>query len=95
MAYPTSRQLKIIFPLARLVLALGAIALWPRSAFGQTVDNDSLAEAGVFHQLKAAIVANDRRAVAALFVYPFRVNRTATHHFWIVRCARIVRCACS
>lgn len=77
--------------LTRLVLALGVFALWPSFAFGQAVDNDSLAEAAVFHQLKQAVAANDRRAVAALFLYPFPVNRTPTRHLYVKTRAELLR----
>jgi hypothetical protein len=65
----------------------------PRWAFGQVAENDSLrqAEAAVFRRLKQAIVVNDRRAVAASFVYPFRVNRTRTSHFVVQTRAELLR----
>jgi hypothetical protein len=83
----------IIRPLARFVLVLGVFALLPRWAFGQGAENDSLrrAEAVVFRRLKEAIAANDRGAVAASFVYPFRVNRARTSHFFVQTRAEFLR----
>jgi hypothetical protein len=91
MAYPTFPQLTTILPRARFVLVLGVFALLPLLAFGQAADNDSLAEAAVFRQLKQAVTANDRRAVAGLFLYPFRVNRTRTSHLYVKSRAELLR----
>ena len=78
-------------PRARFVLVLGVFALLPCLAFGQAADNDSLAESAVFRQLKHAVTANDRGAVASLFVYPFRVNRTRTSHLFVKTRAELLR----
>jgi hypothetical protein len=91
MAYLNSRLMKIIRPRTQFVLALGAFALLPCLAFGQAAVNDSLAEVAVFRQLKQGVAANERSAVAALFVYPFRVNRTPTSHLLVKSRAELLR----
>ena len=73
------------------VLMPDVFAVVPRFAFGQAADKDSLAEAAVFHELKQAVAANDRSAVSAQFVYPFRVNRTPTRHFFVETRAELLR----
>jgi hypothetical protein len=81
----------MVLLLARLALVLGLSALLPRFALGQSADQDSVTEATVFRQLKEAVSANDRRAVASLFVYPLRVNRTPTRHFFVETRAELLR----
>jgi len=75
----------------RFILALVLFTILPRGAFGQRAANDSLAEAAVFRRLKQAVAANNRTAVAASFVYPFRVNRTQASHLWVQTRAELLR----
>jgi hypothetical protein len=79
--------------LIRFVVVLVVFAPLPRDAFGQGAENDSLrrAEAAVFRRLKQAVAANDRAAVAASFVYPFRVNRTRTSHVFVQTRGELLR----
>jgi len=50
------------------------------SAQDAGADSPARAEASVFRSLQHAIASNDRSSAAALFVYPFRVNRSARSH---------------
>lgn len=77
--------------LAALVIAGSSII--PPEARGQQVEYDSLPqlEAAVFNRLKSAVAANDRKAAAEAFIYPFRVNRTRASHFMIGSRAELLR----
>jgi hypothetical protein len=81
----------VVRPLVLLVLVLSLSAFLPSLAFGQAADSDSVADAAVFLKLKRAVAANDRPAVASLFVYPFRVNRTPRRHSWVETRAALLR----
>jgi hypothetical protein len=62
-------------------------------ASAQDAQTDSVArdEAHVFRSLQRAIAANDRSSAAALFVYPFRVNRSASSHFAVRTKAELLK----
>ena len=77
--------------LAQLTLVLGVTALLPRVGLAQVPDKDSVTEVAVFNRLKAAVAANDRRGVAAQFVYPVRVNRSARRYFFVETRAELLR----
>jgi hypothetical protein len=68
-----------------LAFAFACVDAAPYLASVQGVGNDSvrIAEADAFRQLKNAVKADDRHAVALAFVYPLRVNRTAKESFSI------------
>jgi len=79
-----------IIPLAGIILSLAGLG---RSVRAQDPGSDSLArrEATVFRALQHAVAANDREAVAATFVYPFRVNRSPKSFFTVRSRAQLIK----
>jgi hypothetical protein len=73
-----------------LAVMFGAL---PQRVSAQAAGRDSLPqiEAAVFKHLQSAVAANDRKAVVAAFVYPFRVNWTRSSSTVVRSPAQLLR----